>query len=135
MHRRLLTRSHRSQGASSSACPRTWSRKQSCWLVGRSDGGQTNEASLRSLDLLTLICSPSVRTQSLCSPWLRKTAISALCSLCCTSDSPFFHFLAFIRFNSSARLSHVPRPSWSAQSPGLFSISQFPSDWQNLIIH
>lgn len=37
-----------------------------------------------------------------CSPRQRKTVISALCSLCCTSDSPFSHFLAFIHFNSSA---------------------------------
>lgn len=64
--------------------------------------GQTNGESLCFLALLTPICSSSVRTQSLCSLWLRKTAISALCSLCCTSDSPFSHFLAFIRFNSSA---------------------------------
>lgn len=64
--------------------------------------GQTNGESLCFLALLTLICSSSVRTQSLYSLWLRKTAISALCSLCCTSDSPFSHFLAFIRFNSSA---------------------------------
>lgn len=64
--------------------------------------GQTNGESLCFLALLTLICSSSVRTQSLCSLWLRKTAISALCSLCCTSDSPFSHFLAFIHFNSSA---------------------------------
>lgn len=36
------------------------------------------------------------------SPRRRKTVISALCSLCCTSDSQFSHFLAFIHFNSSA---------------------------------
>lgn len=63
---------------------------------------QTNGESLCFLAPLTPICSSSVRTQSLCSLWLRKTAISALCSLCCTSDSPFSHFLAFIHFNSSA---------------------------------
>lgn len=35
-------------------------------------------------------------------PRHRRTVISALCSLCRISDSPFFHFSAFIHFNSSS---------------------------------
>lgn len=57
---------------------------------------------------LPLICTSAVWTWHLKPPWQTKTVISALCSLCFTSDCPFSYFLSFILFNSSSIWSISP---------------------------